>query len=83
MSGHISLVGIGGGTFPMAFGTLPLEWSLGQAELGLAPRACTRSWRSRAPDRSIEVERFALEEAVEGYRRLKGGDVDGRAVVLP
>ena len=39
IGGHVSAVGLGGGTFPMAFGRLPLEWSLGQTELGHAARA--------------------------------------------
>jgi propanol-preferring alcohol dehydrogenase len=30
----------------------------------------------------IEVERLALEDTVEGYRRLRRGEVAGRAVVV-
>ena len=38
---------------------------------------------ARAGSIRIEVERFALDEAIDGYRRLRDGDVDGRAVVVP
>jgi D-arabinose 1-dehydrogenase-like Zn-dependent alcohol dehydrogenase len=31
----------------------------------------------------IEVEQLGLEEAVDGYRRLRRGEVAGRAVVVP
>ena len=31
----------------------------------------------------IEVERLLLEDAVDGYRRLRNGEVVGRAVVVP
>jgi hypothetical protein len=31
----------------------------------------------------IEAERLGLDEAVEGYRRLRAGSVVGRAVVVP
>ena len=36
VGGHVSIVGLAGGTFPMAFGTLPLEWSAGK------PSGCTK-----------------------------------------
>jgi propanol-preferring alcohol dehydrogenase len=38
---------------------------------------------ARAGTIRIDVERFGLEQAIDGYRRLRNGDVDGRAVVLP
>jgi propanol-preferring alcohol dehydrogenase len=31
----------------------------------------------------VEVERYALEQAPEAYRRLHEGTVRGRAVVVP
>ena len=31
----------------------------------------------------IEAERLALDKAVEGYRRLRRGEIAGRAVVVP
>jgi alcohol dehydrogenase, propanol-preferring len=83
MSGHVSLVGIGGGTFPMTFGALPFEWSLSKPSWGSLPELHEVVALARAGSIRIEVERFALEEAIDGYRRLKDGDVDGRAVVLP
>jgi propanol-preferring alcohol dehydrogenase len=83
MSGHVSLVGIGGGTFPMAFGALPFEWSLSKPSWGSLPELHEVVALARAGSIQIEVERLALEEAIDGYRRLKDGDVDGRAVVLP
>ena len=83
MSGHISLVGIGGGTLPMAFGALPFEWSLSKPSWGSLPELHEVVALARAGLIRIDVERFALDEAIAGYRRLKDGDVDGRAVVLP
>lgn len=83
MSGHVSLVGIGGGTFPMAVGLLPFEWSLSKPSWGTLPELHEVVALARAGSIRIDVERFALDEAVAGYRRLRDGDVDGRAVVLP
>jgi propanol-preferring alcohol dehydrogenase len=83
MSGHISLVGIGGGTLPMAFGTLPFEWSLSKPSWGSLPDLHEVVALAREGSIEIEVERFGLEDAIDGYRRLRDGTVDGRAVVLP
>jgi D-arabinose 1-dehydrogenase-like Zn-dependent alcohol dehydrogenase len=30
-----------------------------------------------------EVERFAMDQALEAYRRLEAGELSGRAVVVP
>ena len=30
-----------------------------------------------------EIERFALDDALEAYRRLEAGELSGRAVVVP
>jgi alcohol dehydrogenase, propanol-preferring len=83
MSGHVSLVGIGGGTLPMAFGTLPFEWSMSKPSWGSLPELHEVVALARAGTIRIDVERFGLEQAIDGYRRLRNGDVDGRAVVLP
>ena len=46
--------------------------------------SCTRWSRSRAAGAiEIEVERAPLDDALEGYRRLHDGEVEGRAVVVP
>ena len=67
----------------MAFGALPFEWSLSKPSWGSLPELHEVVALARQGSIRIEVERFALEEAIDGYRRLKDGDVDGRAVVLP
>ena len=78
-----AIVGLGGGTFPMAFGTLPLEWSAAQAELGHAPGAPRgRGARARRGDRHRR-RALRLDDAIDGYRRLRNGEVVGRAVVVP
>jgi alcohol dehydrogenase, propanol-preferring len=82
-AGHVSVVGIGGGTFPMAFGTVPFEWSLSKPSWGTLPELHEVVALARAGVIEIEVERLALDEAIDGYRRLRDGRVEGRAVVLP
>jgi alcohol dehydrogenase, propanol-preferring len=81
--GRISMVGIGGGTLPMSFGTLPIEWSLRRPSWGTLPELHEVVALARAGALDLEVERIALDDAVGGYRRLRDGDVVGRAVVVP
>jgi alcohol dehydrogenase, propanol-preferring len=81
--GLVSVVGYGGGTFPMEFGAAPLEWSLKKPTWGTLPELHEVVALARRGVLEIEVERFGLEGAVEGYRRLRSGDVVGRAVVVP
>lgn len=81
--GDLTIVGIGGGALPMAFGAVPHEVSVqttywgSRAELvevlGLAARGLV----------SARSELFPLEEAATAYERLEAGDVDGRAVITP
>ena len=81
--GHVSVVGIGGGTFPMAFGTTPLEWSLSSPSWGTLPELHEVVALARAGSIEIEVERLQLEDAIDGYARLRDGAIAGRAVVVP
>jgi propanol-preferring alcohol dehydrogenase len=83
VGGHVSIVGLAGGTFPMAFGTLPLEWSAGKPSWGTLPELHEVVALAHAGTIDIEVERLLLEDAVDGYRRLRNGEVVGRAVVVP
>ena len=62
---------------------LPFEWSMSKPSWGTLPElhevvALARPGRSRDRRRAVR-----LEEAIDGYRRLRSGDVDGRAVVVP
>jgi propanol-preferring alcohol dehydrogenase len=81
--GHVCFVGVGGGTFPMAFGTTPLEWSLSRPSWGTLPELYEVVALARAGAIRIEVEQLRLDEAIDGYRRLRDGAVNGRAVVVP
>jgi propanol-preferring alcohol dehydrogenase len=82
----VSIVGLAGGTFPMAFGTLPLEWSAGKPSWGTLPELHEVVALAHAGAIDIEVERLPLEDAVDGYRRpaqrRDRGTGGGRAVTL-
>lgn len=83
VGGHVALVGLGGGSFPMAFGTAPLEWSLRRPSWGTLPELHEVVALARSGAIEIAIERLSLEDAVDGYRRLHAGKIDGRAVVVP
>lgn len=81
--GHVSIIGSGGSTFPIAIGSVPLEWSAGRPTWGTLPELHEVVALARSGRIEIEVERMALEDAIEGYRRLRRGEIAGRAVVVP
>jgi len=83
MGGHVAIVGRGGGTLPTASGLLPLEWSANRPSAGTLPELRDVVELARAGVIQLEIERLTLDEAVDGYRRLREGTIVGRAVVTP
>jgi propanol-preferring alcohol dehydrogenase len=82
--GHISMVGLAGGTLSTGIGSpLPIEWSAGKPSWGTLPELHEVVALARAGALEVEVEELRLDEAVEGYRRLRSGEIVGRAVVVP
>jgi alcohol dehydrogenase, propanol-preferring len=81
--GHLTLIGVGGGSFPMAFGHLPLEWSLSRISNGTIPELHEVVELSRRGAITIEVEQIGLEDVTATYHRLREGTVVGRAVAVP
>ncbi len=81
--GHVSVVGVGSGSFPLAFGKVPLGASASRPTWGSLPELHEVVALARAGAIEIEVEQLQLENAIEGYRRLRNGEIAGRAVVVP
>lgn len=81
--GDITIVGLGGGTLPVSFFSVPYEASVQSTYWGnrhelvevldLASRGLLRA----------EVHRYSLEDAATAYVDLAAGSIDGRAVVVP
>ena len=81
--GHLTIVGIAGGTLPVGFFAIGYEVSVATTYWGSLPElievlALAESGRI-APD----VVRFDLADAADAYRRLAAGELSGRAVVVP
>jgi alcohol dehydrogenase, propanol-preferring len=83
IGGHVSIIGSGGTTFPITLGTVPLEWSAGRPSWGTLAELHEVIALAHSGSIEVEVERLSLEQTVEGYRRLRRGDIAGRAVVVP
>jgi alcohol dehydrogenase, propanol-preferring len=83
VGGHATLLGIAGGTFPMAFGSVPLECSVSMNCWGSLPELSEVVALARGGDLEVDVETVPLDDAIAAYTRLRDGEIKGRAVVVP
>jgi propanol-preferring alcohol dehydrogenase len=83
IGGHLSAVGHGGGALPVPVESLPFDSTVGRPCWGTLPELHDVVALARGGALTVEVEVFELGEALDAYRRLRGGEVDGRAVVVP
>lgn len=81
--GHITIVGIGGGSFPFSFFTVPYEASMSTTYWGSIPELIEVLDLAERGLIRAEVERISIADAPEGYQRLARGEVSGRLVVVP
>jgi propanol-preferring alcohol dehydrogenase len=81
--GVVQIVGIGGGLMPTGFFSTPFGASVRAPYWGTRPELMEVLDLARAGAIHVEVERFSLDEAPAAYRRLHGGTIRGRAVVVP
>jgi len=83
LGGAISYVGRGGGSLPVSPASLPFGCSVHIPTWGTLPELAEVVALARAGAVRAETERFTLGQAVDSYRRLRRGEVRGRAVVTP
>ena len=81
--GHLTVVGIGGGTLPFSFFTVPYEASVATTYWGSLPELMEVLALARDGHIRAHVTRFSLAEAPSAYERLRAGQVSGRAVIVP
>ncbi len=81
--GHLTIVGIGGGTLPVSFFSIPYEASVSTTYWGSIPELMEVISMAQRGQLRAEVSRFGLDDAVDAYGRLAAGDVTGRAVIVP
>jgi len=81
--GHLTIVGIAGGTLPVSFFSMGYEVAVTTTYWGTLPElaevlALAATGRIRA-----RVTRFPLEAAGDAYAAMRAGTLEGRAVVVP
>jgi len=80
---HLTIVGLAGGKFEFAFGTLPFEAQLCIPYWGTAVELEECLELARQGKIRAHVERFSLEDAPRAYEKMREGRLDGRAVICP
>jgi propanol-preferring alcohol dehydrogenase len=81
--GHVSLLGLAGGTFPMRFGDVPLETSVIFSNWGTRAELADVVALARDGVIAIDVERVPLAGVPAAYERLAAGATRGRLVAVP
>ena len=81
--GHVSVLGLAGGTFPMRFGGVPLETSVVFSNWGTRSELAEVVALARDGAISIETERISLGDVPAAYERLAAGGSRGRLVAVP
>jgi propanol-preferring alcohol dehydrogenase len=81
--GHLTVVGIAGGTLPFSYLGIPTELSVASVFYGSIPELEEVIVLARRGSLRARVEPFALERAPHVYERLGAGTIEGRAVITP
>ena len=81
--GHVSILGVGGGTFPMRFGAVPFETSVVLSNWGTRAELADVVALAHAGAIHVDVERVRLADVPAAYERLEAGAVRGRLVAVP
>ncbi len=79
----VTLVGIGMGSYPFSFITVPYEVSLASTYWGSVTELMEVVALAEAGKIRAHVERFSLDDAPKAYQRMAAGDLRGRAVIVP
>jgi propanol-preferring alcohol dehydrogenase len=81
--GHLTIVGIGGGSLPVGFFSVPYELSVATTYWGSLPELREVIDLARAGKIGARVETFGLDDAPRVYASLREGTLRGRAVMVP
>lgn len=81
--GRVTVAGLGGGTFPWSTFAVPAEVELTDTSWGTLAELFEVVDLYRRGAIVSDVEIFALDDALEAYRRLEARELTARAVVVP
>ena len=81
--GDLTIVGIGGGTLPVGFFSIAYEVSVATTYWGTLPELYEVIALAEAGRIRPQVQRFDLNDALDAYRQMQDGTLEGRAVIVP
>ncbi|WBB81653.1 NAD(P)-dependent alcohol dehydrogenase [Micromonospora sp. WMMD882] len=81
--GDLTIVGIGGGTLPVSFFSVPYEVSIQTTYWGSRPELVEVLDLGGRGLLKPKITTFGLDEAVHAYHLLAEGRLEGRAVIVP
>jgi propanol-preferring alcohol dehydrogenase len=81
--GDLTIVGIGGGTLPVSYFSVPYELSIQSTYWGSRPELTEILDLGARGLVTPKVTTFPLAEANTAYQRLREGSLEGRAVIIP
>ena len=81
--GRLVIIGLASGTLPVSFFGLPYGAEVATSYWGTVTELIELVALARAGKIRVDVEPFALDNALEVYARLRRGEIRGRAVVVP
>jgi propanol-preferring alcohol dehydrogenase len=81
--GHLTIVGIAGGSLPVNFFSVPYEASVATTYWGSVTELMEVIALAQRGDLTAHVTTFPLTEAVAAYDQLHKGELQGRAVITP
>jgi propanol-preferring alcohol dehydrogenase len=81
--GHLTLVGIAGGTLPVSFFSPRYEVSVASTYWGSLPELVEVIELAEAGRIRAHVQPFSLGDAPEAYEAMRAGTLRGRAVIVP
>ncbi len=79
----VTIVGIGGGTVEIGFGTIAFDAAVRVPYWGSRAELIEVLDLARAGQVSVEIQRYSLDDAPAAYQALAAGTVRGRAVIVP
>jgi propanol-preferring alcohol dehydrogenase len=81
--GHLTIVGIAGGTLPVSFFGIAYEASVATTYWGTLPELIEVIALAERGLIEAHVQTFGLEEAPAAYAAMREGTLEGRAVIVP
>jgi propanol-preferring alcohol dehydrogenase len=81
--GHITIMGIAGGTLPLNFFGIGYEVSVATTYWGSMPELIEVIALAGAGRLRAHIQRFALADAGAAYQAMHEGTLEGRAVIVP